>query len=80
MKSSNLNRFFNVHQFRVTGKSLSEALTYFCMWQQIELAIFSCTELIIQWTIFCHIMGLVDARISASGKDLPVLDYNNKLI
>ena len=32
---------------------------------------FSCTELVIQWTIFCHI---VDARISASEKDLPVSD------
>ena len=30
---------------------------------------FSCTELLIQWTIFC---GLVDARIRASEKDLPV--------
>ena len=29
----------------------------------------NCTELVIQWTICCH--GLVDARISASEKDLP---------
>ena len=29
---------------------------------------FSCTELVIQWTIFCHI----DARITTSEKDLPV--------
>ena len=30
---------------------------------------FSCTELLIQWTIFC---GLFETRISASEKDLPV--------
>ena len=30
---------------------------------------FSCTELVIQWTIFCHIVGyIVDARISTSEK------------
>ena len=28
---------------------------------------FSCTELVIQWTIFCHIVGF-DARISTSEK------------
>ena len=33
---------------------------------------FSCTELVIQWTIFWSYCGLVDARISTSEKDLPV--------
>ena len=34
---------------------------------------FSYTELVIQCTIYSHIVGyLVDARISASEKDLPV--------
>ena len=34
---------------------------------------FSWTELLIQWTIFLSYCGLVDARISVSEKDLPVL-------
>ena len=33
---------------------------------------FSCIELVIQWTICGHIVGLVDAKIRASDKDLPV--------
>ena len=33
---------------------------------------FSCTELVIQWKTFLSYCGLVDARISASEKDLPV--------
>ena len=33
---------------------------------------FSCTELIIQWTICCHIVGQLDAKIRAYDKDLPV--------
>ena len=33
---------------------------------------FSCTELISQWTLCCHIVGyLADPRISASDKNLP---------
>ena len=31
---------------------------------------FSCAELVIHWTFFCHI---VDARISTSEKDLPLI-------
>ena len=33
---------------------------------------FSCIELVIQSTICGHIVGLVDAKIRASDKDLPV--------
>ena len=36
---------------------------------------FSCTELVIQKTILSSYCGLVDARISASEKDLPVRDF-----
>ena len=33
---------------------------------------FSCTELIIQWIICCLTVGIVDEKIKASDKDLPV--------
>ena len=36
---------------------------------------FSCIELEIQWTICRHNCGLVDAKIRASDKDLPVTQF-----
>ena len=35
---------------------------------------FSCIELVIQWTSY---FGLVDAKIGASDKDLPVPEYES---
>ena len=35
-----------------------------------------CTKLVIHWTIFRHIVGLSDARMSASEKDLLLLIYS----
>ena len=41
-----------------------------------------CSELVffrgIQWTISCHIVGLTDARMRASEKDLPVQEERTK--
>ena len=36
---------------------------------------FSCIEPVIQWTNLSSYCGLVDAKIRASDKDLPVLEY-----
>ena len=41
----------------------------------------SCTEFANQWTIFCHTYcGLIDARIRASEKDLPVIISTTDLL
>ena len=78
-----------------TGKSLSEDLLFadhgenilcteivlnvknnFCTQHVLSLE-FSCIELVIQWTILVHI---VDVKIRASDKDLPVQMSTNLLI
>ena len=50
-------------------------------WQEHVLRLwFLCTELVIPWTIYCHIeCGLIDSKIRASDKDLPVLQSTEML-
>ena len=68
MKIPSSEHFFFV--FDLTFRTI-----YILCTQHVLSLEFSCTELVIQCTIFCHIVGyLVDTIISASGKDLPVFD------
>ena len=74
------NRLFfdsPVHYMTIpSSEHVVDTNCFFCFDSQSNLCTqhvlsleFSCTELVIQWTIFC---GLFETRISASEKDLPV--------
>ena len=63
------SNFFLCKILFITGKSISEALVLAATNPQYEKR----TDLVIQWTIFCHILWLVDNdKLNASEKDLPV--------
>ena len=57
---------------------MSEAISVHYMFSPGLSLEFSCLELVIQWTICRHIVGLVDAKIRASDQDLPVYQSNFK--
>ena len=80
-KDCSLNYEFRTWKLQAQNMLCTQIVFCFCFCFDIQNNLctqhvlslqFSYTELVIQWTIFCHNCGLVDARISASEKDLPV--------